>query len=226
MIVDAYPARDIDRCQCLAHTGQVSTPATIQSPLGPPLADASCSPLLRQPITARQAADLAHQLKALQHPDRDEGGFRSAWELRRAAPRACGSAARAHRPDRRSSGRSCKGGSRSPGCWRRSRWGSCSSCPTTPGGTCSATAASLTGQSMAGRGATVDPAALITCGFIVGRRTDLHRGTGTCLLQAIVPPLISARAVVARSTAASARPIRGRGAAARLRDRAGVTPRG
>jgi hypothetical protein len=79
---------------------------------------------------------------------------------------------------------------------------------------------------MAGRGATVDPAALITCGFIVGRRTDLHRGTGTCLLQAIVPPLISARAVVARSTAASARPIRGRGAAARLRDRAGVTPRG
>ena len=27
MTIDAYPAREIDTCQCLVHTGQVPTPA-------------------------------------------------------------------------------------------------------------------------------------------------------------------------------------------------------
>ena len=35
-----------------------------------PLAEACCAPLLRQPITASQAADLAHLLKALADPTR------------------------------------------------------------------------------------------------------------------------------------------------------------
>jgi ArsR family transcriptional regulator, arsenate/arsenite/antimonite-responsive transcriptional repressor len=35
-----------------------------------PLADACCAPLLREPITADQAADLAHMLKALADPTR------------------------------------------------------------------------------------------------------------------------------------------------------------
>ncbi len=35
-----------------------------------PLADAWCTPLLRQPITVRQAADLARLLKALADPTR------------------------------------------------------------------------------------------------------------------------------------------------------------
>ena len=35
-----------------------------------PLADACCTPLLREPITGSQAADLAHVLKALADPTR------------------------------------------------------------------------------------------------------------------------------------------------------------
>ena len=35
-----------------------------------PLADACCAPLLREPLTASQAADLARQLKALADPTR------------------------------------------------------------------------------------------------------------------------------------------------------------
>src|SRR6202167_3606046 len=35
-----------------------------------PLAETCCAPLLRQPITASQAADLAHLLKALADPTR------------------------------------------------------------------------------------------------------------------------------------------------------------
>jgi ArsR family transcriptional regulator len=35
-----------------------------------PLADACCAPLLREPITASQATDLAHKLKALADPTR------------------------------------------------------------------------------------------------------------------------------------------------------------
>ncbi|MDR0344855.1 MAG: metalloregulator ArsR/SmtB family transcription factor [Nocardiopsaceae bacterium] len=44
--------------------------ATEQSPAALPLADACCTPLLRQPITASQAADLARLLKALADPTR------------------------------------------------------------------------------------------------------------------------------------------------------------
>jgi ArsR family transcriptional regulator len=35
-----------------------------------PLAEACCTPLLREPITASQAADIAHKLKALADPTR------------------------------------------------------------------------------------------------------------------------------------------------------------
>ena len=43
---------------------------TIQSPPVLPPADACCAPLLRQPITPAQAADLARLLKALADPTR------------------------------------------------------------------------------------------------------------------------------------------------------------
>jgi ArsR family transcriptional regulator, arsenate/arsenite/antimonite-responsive transcriptional repressor len=71
MTVDAYPAREIDSCQCLSHTGRVttSTADTQDRPLLP-VADACCMPLLREPITAGQAADLARLLKALADPTR------------------------------------------------------------------------------------------------------------------------------------------------------------
>lgn len=46
------------------------TPLTIQSPPVLPPADACCAPLLRQPITPAQAADLARLLKALADPTR------------------------------------------------------------------------------------------------------------------------------------------------------------
>jgi ArsR family transcriptional regulator, arsenate/arsenite/antimonite-responsive transcriptional repressor len=42
----------------------------IQSRPEPPLADECCVPLLREPLTASQAADLAHILKALADPTR------------------------------------------------------------------------------------------------------------------------------------------------------------
>jgi ArsR family transcriptional regulator, arsenate/arsenite/antimonite-responsive transcriptional repressor len=63
-------AREIDRCQCLPHTGQVNTPATVQDRPLLPLAEECCTPLLREPITAGQAADLARLLKALADPTR------------------------------------------------------------------------------------------------------------------------------------------------------------
>jgi ArsR family transcriptional regulator, arsenate/arsenite/antimonite-responsive transcriptional repressor len=52
------------------HTGQVRTPVTIQSPPVLPRAETCCAPLLRQPITPAQAADLARLLKALADPTR------------------------------------------------------------------------------------------------------------------------------------------------------------
>jgi len=70
MTVDAHYARDIDRCQCLLHTGQVTTAPDLQTRPLLPLAEACCTPLLRQPITASQAADLARLLKALADPTR------------------------------------------------------------------------------------------------------------------------------------------------------------
>ena len=44
--------------------------ADIQERPALPLADMCCAPLLREPITARQAADLARLLKALADPTR------------------------------------------------------------------------------------------------------------------------------------------------------------
>src|SRR5215475_6681374 len=55
------------------HTSSVSTTttATVQTRPALPLAEqACCTTLLRQPITAGQAADLAHRLKALADPTR------------------------------------------------------------------------------------------------------------------------------------------------------------
>jgi ArsR family transcriptional regulator, arsenate/arsenite/antimonite-responsive transcriptional repressor len=47
----------------------VTTPPALQAP-PPALAGACCTPLLREPITASQAADLARLLKALADPTR------------------------------------------------------------------------------------------------------------------------------------------------------------
>ena len=70
MAVDAYHAQGIDRCQCLSHTGQVTTAPDLQTRPLLPLAEACCTPLLREPITASQAAELARLLKALADPTR------------------------------------------------------------------------------------------------------------------------------------------------------------
>src|SRR5262252_7174492 len=70
MTVDAHFAQEIDRCQYLPDTDQVTiTPDLQERPLLP-LAQACCTPLLREPITAGQAADLARLLKALADPTR------------------------------------------------------------------------------------------------------------------------------------------------------------
>jgi len=58
------------------YTGRVTTsaatarPAPTRPPAVLPLAGDCCAPLLREPITAGQAADLAHMLKALADPVR------------------------------------------------------------------------------------------------------------------------------------------------------------
>jgi ArsR family transcriptional regulator len=70
MTVDATLPREIDSCQCLPHTDQVTTSATVEDRPLLPLAEECCTPLLRQPITASQAADLARLLKALADPTR------------------------------------------------------------------------------------------------------------------------------------------------------------
>jgi ArsR family transcriptional regulator len=48
----------------------VSTTAGVQNRPALPLADACCAPLLREPLTAGQAAELARLLKALADPTR------------------------------------------------------------------------------------------------------------------------------------------------------------
>jgi ArsR family transcriptional regulator len=48
----------------------VTTAADLQDRPALPLAEACCAPLLREPITASQAAELAHVLKALADPAR------------------------------------------------------------------------------------------------------------------------------------------------------------
>ena len=63
-------APQIDVCQYPSHTGQVTTSTAAGDQPGLPLADACCAPLLREPITASQAADLARLLKALADPTR------------------------------------------------------------------------------------------------------------------------------------------------------------
>src|SRR6516165_8476827 len=70
MPVDTYPPREIDICQCLVHTGRVIAPATRDRPAPPPAADCCPPPLLREPLTPAQAADLARTLKALADPTR------------------------------------------------------------------------------------------------------------------------------------------------------------
>jgi ArsR family transcriptional regulator len=70
MTVDAYSAQEIDECQYLTHTGQVTTAIDIQDRAALPLADECCAPLLREPITASQADQLARLLKALADPTR------------------------------------------------------------------------------------------------------------------------------------------------------------
>jgi ArsR family transcriptional regulator, arsenate/arsenite/antimonite-responsive transcriptional repressor len=71
MSVYAKTAREIDSCQCLSHTGLVtSSAAATQKRALLPVADVCCTPLLREPITAGQAAELARLLKALADPTR------------------------------------------------------------------------------------------------------------------------------------------------------------
>ena len=70
MLVNAHCAHEIDICQCLAHTGQVTTATAARNRRELPLADACCAPLLREPLTPGQAADLARLLKALADPTR------------------------------------------------------------------------------------------------------------------------------------------------------------
>jgi len=70
MAVDAHCALEIDRCQCLPHTGQVSTQTLDIQASSPAPAEVCCAPLLREPISATQAADLARLLKALADPTR------------------------------------------------------------------------------------------------------------------------------------------------------------
>ena len=70
MAVDAHPSLEIDRCQCLPHTDQVTTSTAAWNRRALPLADVCCAPLLREPITPSQAAELARPLKALADPTR------------------------------------------------------------------------------------------------------------------------------------------------------------
>ena len=70
MAVDEYPAREIDRCQCLRHTSQLGTTSVTEVQPGRAPPQVCCAPLLREPITASQAADLARLLKALADPTR------------------------------------------------------------------------------------------------------------------------------------------------------------
>jgi ArsR family transcriptional regulator, arsenate/arsenite/antimonite-responsive transcriptional repressor len=70
MTIDGYPAAEIDRCQCALHTGRVTSPPVIEIQASPAGTEAGCAPLLREPISASQAADLARLLKALADPAR------------------------------------------------------------------------------------------------------------------------------------------------------------
>jgi ArsR family transcriptional regulator len=56
---------DIDACQYFGHTCVMTRPATVL-----PLAVACCEPLVREPLTASAATDLARTLKAIADPAR------------------------------------------------------------------------------------------------------------------------------------------------------------
>jgi ArsR family transcriptional regulator len=70
MIVDAYRAAEIDVCQYVPHNEPVSTTTATTARREFPLVPACCTPLLREPINASQAAGLARVLKALADPVR------------------------------------------------------------------------------------------------------------------------------------------------------------
>ena len=62
--------QEIDSCQYLLHTGWVTAAVDIQDRPALPLTAACRAPLLREPITPGQAAELARILKALADPGR------------------------------------------------------------------------------------------------------------------------------------------------------------
>jgi ArsR family transcriptional regulator, arsenate/arsenite/antimonite-responsive transcriptional repressor len=70
MAVDAYPAQKIDSCQCLPHTCRMTTSPGVRAGPPSPVLGACGTPLLREPIDAARAADLARMLKALADPTR------------------------------------------------------------------------------------------------------------------------------------------------------------
>lgn len=70
MIVDGNSAQEIDRCQYLDHTGRMSPSPIIETRASPLPGKVCCPPLLREPISASQAIDLARMLKALADPTR------------------------------------------------------------------------------------------------------------------------------------------------------------
>jgi ArsR family transcriptional regulator len=70
MTIDANCGLEIDDCQYLLNNDPVSTTAMTQTQPRLPPAGSCCTPLLREPITASQAASLARTLKALADPTR------------------------------------------------------------------------------------------------------------------------------------------------------------
>ena len=67
MTIDAYLAAEIDRCQCDSHTELVTAAPALQ---GTGTVAVCCTPLLREPITAAEADQLAKTLKAVADPTR------------------------------------------------------------------------------------------------------------------------------------------------------------
>src|SRR5215813_6278890 len=69
MTVDGDLGTEIDPCQWVLHTGRVTITPVNQTWAGQ-ATEACCTSLLRQPITAEQATELARLLKALADPTR------------------------------------------------------------------------------------------------------------------------------------------------------------
>ena len=70
MIVYGYCPLDIDGCQYLSHNIHVSTSTALGIESVGPAGEVCCPPLLREPLNAAQAADLARLMKALADPTR------------------------------------------------------------------------------------------------------------------------------------------------------------